>query len=147
MDDPSAVRVCERVCDRPGELADAIPGEHAAADDLGEAGSHDQLHDEERRLAILAVVVEADDVLVLERCENACLTREPTPQLHVLGYPGVQHFHCDIAPETAVIGAPDGAHAALADASTQLVAAGEKVVHTRENARFMAECGASRRGL
>ena len=144
---PLRVRVSERVCDRPGELADAIPGEHATADDLGEARSLDQLHDEERRLAVLAVVVEADDVLVLERSENACLAREPTPQLRVLGDPGVKHLDRDIAPQTAVIGAPDGAHAALADASTQLVAAGEKVGHTRENARFMAECGASRRGL
>ena len=82
-------------------------------------------------------------MLVLERSEHACLAREAAPQLGVLGDPGVEQLDGDVSAQAAVVGAPDGSHAPLADASTQLVAAGNEVGHAREGARFMAECGAS----
>ena len=129
MDDPAGVRVRERRRDRHRDLDDLRPGEAALARDLGEVRALDELHHEERRLAVLAVVVEADDVLVLERGQNARLTRESPSQLLVLGDPRVQELDRDIAPETAVARPPDRAHAALADARTQLVPAGDQLVH------------------
>ena len=77
----------------------------------------DELHHEERRLAVLAVVVEAHDVLVHERRQHARLAREPAPELEILGDPGVEQLDRDVAAQAAVASAPDRAHAPLADAS------------------------------
>ena len=147
VDDPAGVRVGERRRDRAGDLGSLLPAEGPAARDLAEARSLDELHHEKRRLAVLAVVVEAHDVLVLERGENARLARETPPELGILGDPGVEQLDRDVAPQAAVMGAPDGSHASLADASTQLVAAGDEVGHTRESARFQGELRREPSGL
>ena len=89
----------------------------------------DELHDEKRRLAVLAVVVEAHDVLVHERRQDAGLAREPAPELEILGDPRVEQLDGDVAAQAAVVGPPDRAHAPLADASLELVAAGDEVGH------------------
>ena len=64
-----------------------------------EACSLHELHDEERRLTVLAVVVEAHDVLVLERGEHTRLTGETAAQLDILGDPGVQQLDRHVAPQ------------------------------------------------
>ena len=73
-------------------------------------------------------------MLVLERRQHAGLAREAAPELGILGDPGVEQLDRDIAAETAVPGAPDGAHAPLADAASQLVAACDEVVHAGRGA-------------
>ena len=75
-------------------------------------------------------------MLVLEGSEHLRLARESATQLDVVRDPGVQQLDRDIALQVPVVGAPDGSHAALADAGTKLVAAGEKVGHPCEIARF-----------
>ena len=136
MDDAARVRVRERRGDRSRELGDLVPGPLAAAGHIPETRPVDVLHDEERCLAILAVVVEPDDVLMLERSENLGFAGEPAAQFGVLGDPRVKQLDGNIALQVPVIRTPDCPHAALGNAGTELVAAGEKVGHTREIARF-----------
>ena len=124
MDDPPGVRVRERRGDRTRDFGSLLPRPGPTRRDVAEARSLDVLHDEERRLAVLAVVVEPNDVLVLERSEDARLTCEPAPQLGILRDPGVQQLDRDVSVQAAVAGAPDRSHAASADASAQLVAGG-----------------------
>ena len=132
MDDPARMRVGERGRDRQRDLGGLRPGERAVARDVAEVRPLDELHHEKRGLAVLAVVVEADDVLVLEGREDARLACEPTPKLEILGDPRVEELDRDITAQAPVAGAPDGAHATFADASTKLVAAGDEVGHVRE---------------
>ena len=133
MDDPARMGVGERGRDRQRDLGSLRPAEHAVARDVAEVRSLDELHHEKRRLAVLAVVVEADDVLVLERSENARLARESAPKLEILGDPRVEQLDRDVAAQAPVAGAPDRAHATFADASAKLVAAGDEVGHVRES--------------
>ena len=138
VDDPARMRVGERGRDRQRDLGSLGPAEDAVSRDVAEVRSLDELHHEKRGLAVLAVVVEPDDVLVLEGREDACLARESTAKLEILGNPGVEQLDRDVTAQAPVAGAPDRAHATLTDASTQLVAAGDEVGHTRESARVMA---------
>ena len=69
---------------------------------------------------------------MLERSENPRLAREPAAELEILGNPRVEQLDRDVTTQAPVAGAPDRAHATLADASAKLVAAGDEVGHVRE---------------
>ena len=66
---------------------------------------------------------------MLEGSENTRLARESTAQLEIVGNPRVEQLDRDVTAQAPVAGAPDGAHATFADASTKLVAAGDEVGH------------------
>ena len=129
MDDAALVRVGERSSDRPRHRPCLLPRERPAPGELRQAGSLHELHDEERRLAVLAVVVEAHHVLVLERGQHPSLTRESAPQVGVLRDPRMQQLDGHVAVEPLVARPPDRAHAATADAGAQHIAPGKKVCH------------------
>lgn len=144
MDDPTRVRVGERRRDREGGLRGLLPREGPVPRHVPEVRALDELHHEERRLTVLAVLVETDDVRVLERSENARLTGEAAPELEILDDPRVEQLDRHVPVQAPVTGAPDRAHPPFADATTQLVAAGNEAGQAEENACFVAESGACR---
>ena len=144
MHDPARMRVGERGRDRQRDLGGRGPGEHAVSGDVAEIRSLDELHHEKRGLAVLAVVVEPDDVLVLEGREDARLARESTAKLEIVGNPRVEQLDRHVTAQAPVAGAPDRAHATLADASAKLVAAGDEVGHVRERGHGEVSRGRTR---
>ena len=144
VDDSPFVRIRECRRDRNGDLDGLIPAQGPSTRDLGEARPLDQFHDEKRRLAVVAVVVQPHDVLVLERCQQPRLAVEPAREILVFCDPGVKNLDRHFASETPVVGPPDGSHPASADARSKLVAAGEKDGHGVGNRPFRVTNGTNR---
>ena len=122
MDDAARVGVGERGGDRREQDAHLVPGERASGDERREAVALDQLHHEDGRAVVVDHVVEADDVRVLEPRERGRLALEAHAQLGLVGDPGVEDLHGDVAVEPLVVRAPDDAHAAATELLAQPVA-------------------------
>ncbi len=144
MHDPARMGVGERGRNRERDLGSLRPAEHAVACDVAEVRSLDELHHEKRCLTVLAVVVEAHDVLVLEGSENPRLACESTPKLEIFGDPRVEQLDRDVTAQAPVAGAPDRAHPTFADASAKLVAAGDEVGHMCEGGHGRVSRGRTR---
>ena len=132
MNDPAGMGIGKRRRNRERDLGSLRPAEHAIACNVAEIRSLDELHHEKRGLTVLAVVVEAHNVLVLEGSENPRLACESTSKLEIFGNPRVEQLDRDVTAQAPVAGAPDRAHPTFADAGAKLVAAGDDVRHTCE---------------
>ena len=97
----------------------------SAADQVGEAAALDVLHHDEVGAVLLAPVVDADDVGVVEVGGGLGLAPEPGHEVGVVGVLGEQDLDRDRPVELQVAGEEHLGHAALAEAAVQLVAAVE----------------------
>ena len=102
-------------CTRPGAVRDRETAEHrrqhrgdgvrrhraALAQQLAQRAALDELHDQERMLAVDALVVHGDQAGVLQPRDRAGLALEPGQELLVAGIPGIHHLqrHRSIQPE------------------------------------------------
>ena len=124
VDDTSSMRIRQRLRDRScvrGSLGNR--DRQATECRLRQIAAVHVLHHEERLLADADVVEDAHDVVVREARERACLPVEPAPLLRLVGDGRPQQLDRDVALQPVVVGAPDHAHAALADLLEKLVAA------------------------
>ncbi|MNW53448.1 hypothetical protein D3C74_310090 [compost metagenome] len=87
--------------------------------------AHDELHDEEARGVLLAVVVHLGDVRVRQGRAVACLGAQALEEVLVARVLLAQHLDGDLAAERLVVGDPHLAHAADRDAADQAVAVAE----------------------
>ncbi len=113
--------------ERPGGREGAVRGENPV-----QRPAVDQLHHQVReavtvrvRRLLLAVVVHVDDARVVQQGEHACLAAEAFGEHHVRQQRRVEDLHRHRPPEHRVLGPPDGAHPAAADALGQRVAPSE----------------------
>ena len=96
-----------------------------ALDDRGEILAVDQLHDDERAGRVLAVVVDADDVRVVERGGGLGLVAEARAEVGVAAIFGTEDLDGHIAVELVVVAAIDPGHAALTQQLHEPVAPAE----------------------
>ena len=119
------------------------------ADHVAQRVAGDVLHDQEDGVGavggVVALVVDADDVGMVEACGRAGLAHEALGELVVVTEPGVHHLHRDDAVEAGVGGLVDTGHATAGDASPDAVAAIQQT--TDEGvAAGVGRRGAGRRG-
>ena len=95
------------------------------ADHVGEARAVDVLHDDEVRAVLLAPVVDADDVRVVQVGGGLGLAAEARDEGRVGGELGEEDLDRDRPVELEVAGEEHLGHAALAEAAAQLEAAVE----------------------
>ena len=96
VDHALAVRGIESSSDVDRNLCGTIGFELTfIAKDLGQALTIDVLHDDERRTFVFALVEHADDVLVVQACNDLGLLAEALDERFVLGERLVQNLDCD----------------------------------------------------
>ena len=96
-----------------------------AAEDVGQARAVDVLHDDVVGAALLAPVVDTDDVGVVEVGGGLCLPPEALDERRVAGELREQHLDRDRPVEQQVAGEEDLGHAPPRDPALDLVAAVE----------------------
>lgn len=132
MDDARPVRLGQGVEQDGADLRHPPYGQPAVASDgTGQGLPADQLHDDDGGSLVLHDVMDGDDPGVAESHRRTGLAGEP-PEQHgsvVVVHPRREQdlFDGDLASEELQVeAAPHPAHAALADAFDQLVAAGDE---------------------
>ena len=90
-------------------------------DQLLERAAREVLHRDVVRVVVLAAVVDADDVRVLEAGGGLGLAPEALDEARVLGEPVVQELQRDLAPELLVLGEEHIGHASGAEPGDDLV--------------------------
>ncbi len=102
----------------------------------GEVQPVDELHDDELRLAVGAVVVDRHDVGMVQRRRAACLGLEARREADVGAELGSQDLQRHLAVELLVHRAPDRGHAALAERSDDAVPAADQRAKHLFHVRF-----------
>ena len=126
MHDSVAVRERERRRDLGSDVGRALGVERAlGAHQVAQRATFDVLHDDEVRAAVLAPVVDGDDVRVVEVGGGLRLAPEPLDERRLARVLGVQRLQRDGPVEQLVAGEEDLGHAALRDLPLDLVAIGE----------------------
>ena len=117
------MRLRERLRDGD-EKDEGLPGREgrAVGDDVPQRRAVDQLHRQEDDVAVLALVVDADDVGVGQPRRRARLLDEAADEGVVLGEVGPHHLEGDGAVQAQVAGAVDGGHAPAGDLGLDPVA-------------------------
>ena len=104
------------------------------ADHVAQRVSGDVLHREEDRAVVVALVVDAHHVGVVEPGGRAGLADEPLGEVVVVTEAGVHHLDGDGAVEADVGGLVDTRHAAAGDATADAIAAVEESTDERVGA-------------
>ncbi len=121
MDDAVLMRVLERREQLERQPRDAVEVARRACAEI--AAVH-ELHDEERRRAVTADVVDRDESRVVERRRRARLVQ----QARLLGdLDRAEHLHRDVPAELEIVSAEHFAHRAATEWSVEAVAGGERV--------------------
>jgi hypothetical protein len=94
---------------------------------LREADADDELHHDEGSVAVLAGVVDPDDVGVRHQRRRPGLLLEAVAKCRVKGIPGVQQLQSDWATEALVKASIDLGHPAAADQGFDPIAPSEKL--------------------
>ena len=124
MDDPVAVRVAEPLADLPHDVELPFQGQGLALlDDLLEVGALDELHRDVGLAAVLAQVVDGDDVAVAQPSRRLRLAQEPRLELRRLRQARDHGLERDLAVDHRVVGLVDRTHAAAAQHLLHLVLA------------------------
>ena len=84
MDDAGGVRGVERIGDLHGEVEQRVDRQRRAVDAVAQRLAVEQLHDEERQIAVPADVVERADVRVVQRRGRPGLALEPLERRRIL---------------------------------------------------------------
>src|SRR5206468_6709048 len=109
------VRVIQRVGDRL-QHRDRVVDVDSSAEPVGQRASADELEHQVRDAALVAEVVDAEDVRVAEPRDGHRLLMEALAVLLVLGEELGQDLDRHVAVERGVVGLVDGGHAAAPDA-------------------------------
>ena len=121
MDDPLLVRLFERLRDLQRETEALLDWKRPGLEALGERRTGDQLHDEGMGLAAGLEAVDLGDVRVVQLREELRLAFESCQPFFVFRERRRQHLDRHLALEPGVRGAPDLAHATLAELGRDLV--------------------------
>ena len=112
---PASVRGVKRVRDLREQAHAAARVERAVEDQLLERGPGDQPHGEEQAVLALPGLVNADDVLVVERGLDLAFALEPGPEAGIVAQVGSQQLERDHAVQRKLGGLVYGAHASLSE--------------------------------
>ena len=124
MVDPVAVRIAEPLADLPHDVELPFQGQGLALlDDLLEVGALDELHRDVGLAAVLAQVVDGDDVAVAQPSRRLRLAQEPRLELRRLRQARDHGLERDLAVDHRVVGLVDRTHAAAAQHLLHLVLA------------------------
>ncbi len=131
VDDAVLVREVERGADVGHHLDDALLGQRTGRlDDLAERLPVDELHDDVRERAELALdlagVVDRDDGRVVQRRRVLRLAAEPELELRVTCEVGAEDLHGHVPGEPGVHAVVHLGHAAIAERVAQLVPLGQQ---------------------
>ena len=133
---PGAVGAAERVGHVRGDLRGPVGAERSGGSQhVGHAAAHDVLHDDVVGALLLAPVVDADDVGVVEVGGGLRLPAETLHEARVVGELREQDLDRHLPVERSVSGQVDVGHAAPRDAAQQLVTAveyGQPLIGHRE---------------
>ena len=141
VDDPLGVGRGERPGHRGRDPRRLAWRERAiGAQDRRKVLTVDELHDDERAVRVLAVVVDPDDVGMRQGRRRAGLEPEARREIRVAQVLGTEQLDGDVAAQLGVGGAVDGRHAALAEQLDQPVAAAQHRSDLRQN--VSPSCGA-----
>ena len=144
MDDAAGVRGRESASDAGPDARDLARRQRpAAAQDRREVLAVDQLHDDERAVRVLAVVVDGDDVRVVERGGRLGLLAEARGEVGVAQVLGSEELEGDVAAEPGVGGAVDGRHPAAAEELDQAISTAQDLSDLRQVVplRWWPPCG------
>ena len=137
VDRAQAVRELQR---RREGLLDRQPA--ALAQDLAQVDALHVLHRDVAQALVLAVLVDAADVLVADAPGQLDLGLEAPGDLGIARDLRPQHLDRDVLVEQPVVGAVDDAHAALAELLLDLVAAGHDGAQTKGGRQGLPACEA-----
>ncbi len=112
---PQRVRGVERVGDLHAEVEQGVHRQRPVRQPALQRRPVEQLHDQERQVAVMADVVERADVRMVERRGGARLALEALERRGILRELGREELDGDLAAETRVLGAVDDTHPAFAD--------------------------------
>lgn len=122
MDNTVGVRVREGRRETGVQREHAGQGDNAGGDLVAQRPSFEQLADHVPAAAIPAGVVHPEDVRMLEECGEPALAHEALAGRRV---ELTEHLQGDLPVEDHLAGAIDGAHAAFAEETEDLVARGQ----------------------
>ena len=121
MHDPFAMRHCERVRKRAGDLHDLLDGQSALGNAMVERLPFHQLHGEEVHAIGFFDGINRDDMRVVERREGASFTLEAREALRVARHVRRKNLQRDFAPELRVGGAIHLTHSPRANCGVDSV--------------------------
>jgi hypothetical protein len=121
MDDAGSMRGCQRVRDLDGVLQRVSDPEPRASDDNSQGRTGHVFHRDEVRPAVLADVVDGDDVGMVQRGGGARFLDESLAAFRARCALGPEQLDGDRPAEARVDGAVDGSHPALAERLDDLV--------------------------
>ena len=136
VDEAGAVRLVERAGDGGADVDGELGAEPLlGVEQLAQALAVDELHHDGLAAVVHEHVVDGDDVRVAEAGDRDRLAPEALGDHRVGGEVGAQPLDRDLAVEVDVGRDPHLGHAALTDATLQLVAAGEHLTGGRVRRR------------
>ena len=126
MDDATAMREPERRRNIDCDLGRTIGVEHTLrADEIGQAATVDELHNDEVRVVLLTPIEDAHDVGVIQIGRCLRFAAEPLHKGGVCGEVGKEHFDGDGPVEQTVASEEDIGHTTARQASLKFVPAVE----------------------
>ena len=134
VNDAERVRVLEGVGHLHANIQHLIEPQGLLGNPLPQRCPFQQLHDEERLVAVATDVVQRADVRMIERRRGARLALETVERGRILRQPGRQELHRHLPAQASVLGPIDDTHPAFADLVEDAVMGDGLADHGRKRA-------------